>query len=94
METGRCKSRFLRCAAAAVDFWDPNGERARAAEIKVLASSGVRAVIAELAPQFEAAKAGHKVASGFDVIAVLEAPDRWPARPSTSRSWAPRRSTI
>lgn len=42
-----------------------------AAEIKVIASPGVRAVLRELAPQFESTT-GHKVVMDFDVIAVLK----------------------
>jgi molybdate transport system substrate-binding protein len=42
-----------------------------AADIKLIASPGVRAVVNELAPQFEKAT-GHKVMAGFDVIAVLK----------------------
>ena len=44
---------------------------AMAAEIKVIASPGVRAVLRELAPQFESTT-GHKVVMEFDVIAVLK----------------------
>jgi molybdate transport system substrate-binding protein len=48
------------------------GERsAAAAEIKLIASPGVRAVVNELAPQFEKAT-GHRVARDFAVIAVLK----------------------
>ena len=42
-----------------------------AAEIKVIASPGVRALLRELAPQFESTM-GHKVVMEFDVIAVLK----------------------
>ena len=46
------------------------GGSAVAAEIKVIASPGVRAVLRDLAPQFESTT-GHKVVMDFDVIAVL-----------------------
>ena len=42
-----------------------------AAEIKLIASPGVRAVVNELVPQFEKST-GHKVARDFAVIAVLK----------------------
>jgi molybdate transport system substrate-binding protein len=42
-----------------------------AAEVKLIASPGVRAVVNELAPQFEKAT-GHKVARDFAVIAILQ----------------------
>jgi len=44
---------------------------ALAAEIKLIASPGVRAVVNELAPQFEKTT-GNKVVTSFDVIAVLK----------------------
>ena len=46
-------------------------EGAVAAEIKLIASPGVRAVVNELLPQFEKTT-GHKVATDFAVIAVLK----------------------
>lgn len=42
-----------------------------AAEIKLLASSGVRAAVSKLLPEFEA-RSGHKVTADFAVIAVLK----------------------
>ena len=42
-----------------------------AAEIKLIGSTGVRAVIGELAPQFEKAS-GHRVVTDFAVIAILK----------------------
>jgi molybdate transport system substrate-binding protein len=47
------------------------GGVAMAAEIKVIASPGVRAVLRDLAPQFESTT-GHRVIMDFDVIAVLK----------------------
>jgi molybdate transport system substrate-binding protein len=47
------------------------GGAAVAAEIKVIASPGVRAVLRDLAPQFERSTA-NKVVMDFDVIAVLK----------------------
>ena len=46
-------------------------DSARAAELKVIGSSGVRAVINELGPQFER-ESGHKLTTDFEVIAVLK----------------------
>jgi ABC-type molybdate transport system substrate-binding protein len=46
-----------------------HGVAAEAAEIKVIASTGVAGVVAELGRQFEA-ETGHKVQSDFAVIAV------------------------
>lgn len=50
-------------------FATPSG--AVAAEIKLLASGGVRAALRELLPDFEA-RSGHKVTADFAVIAVLK----------------------
>jgi len=47
------------------------GSQAVAAEIKVLASPGVRGAVSELAPQFERAT-GHKVVTDFVVIAIIK----------------------
>ena len=47
------------------------GNDAVAAEIKLLASPGVRAALSELLPEFEA-QSGHKVVADFAVIAVLK----------------------
>ena len=47
------------------------GDSALAAEVKLIASPGVRTVLNELIPQFEKAT-GHKVVMDFDVIAVLK----------------------
>ena len=47
------------------------GESIVAAEIKLIASPGVRAVVNELVPQFEATT-GHKVTRDYAVIAVLK----------------------
>jgi molybdate transport system substrate-binding protein len=44
---------------------------AMAAEIKLIGSTGVRAVVTELAPQFERST-GHKVVTDFAVIAILK----------------------
>jgi len=49
----------------------PVPRNAEAGDIKVLASSGVRGVMIELGPQFEAAT-GHKLVMDFEVIAVLK----------------------
>ncbi|HEV8096708.1 MAG TPA: substrate-binding domain-containing protein, partial [Burkholderiales bacterium] len=55
----------MSCAAL---YW---GSQAVAAEIKVLASPGVRGAVSELVPQFERAT-GHKVVTDFVVIAVIK----------------------
>jgi molybdate transport system substrate-binding protein len=72
---GRAIAATLRSAAiavAAVGFAAfPGGNRAVAAEIKLLASPGVHAVVAELLPRFESAT-GHRIVAGYDVIAVLK----------------------
>ena len=47
------------------------GGSAVAAEIKLMASTGVRAVMNELAPQFEKST-GHKLVTDFAVIAILK----------------------
>jgi molybdate transport system substrate-binding protein len=49
----------------------PAGGAALGAEIKLLASTGVRAALVELLPQFEA-RTGHKVNADFAVIVVLK----------------------
>ena len=48
---------------------------ARAAEIKVLCSNGIKAVMEELIPQFEQATK-HKVADHVRVVRGVEAADR------------------
>jgi molybdate transport system substrate-binding protein len=63
--TAAITTAMMACAAA---FSEGS---AVAAEIKLIASPGVRAALLELAPQFERAT-GHKVAMDFDVIAVLK----------------------
>jgi molybdate transport system substrate-binding protein len=59
------KSCALVCAAILC------GGSAVAAEIKLIGSTGVRAVVSELAPRFEKST-GHKVVTDFAVIAILK----------------------
>jgi molybdate transport system substrate-binding protein len=59
------KSSVLVCTAILF------GGSAVAAEIKLIGSTGVRAVVSELAPQFEKST-GHKVVTDFAVIAILK----------------------
>jgi molybdate transport system substrate-binding protein len=65
VRTAAITTAMIACAAA---FGEGS---ALAAEIKLIASPGVRAALNELAPQFEKAT-GHKVVMDFDVIAVLK----------------------
>ena len=62
------RSLALAAMSFAALYW---GSQAVAAEIKVLASPGVRGAVSELAPQFERAT-GHKVVTDFVVIAVIK----------------------
>ena len=48
-----------------------NGAEVMAAELKILASPGVRAAVNQLTPGYERAT-GHKVVASFDVIAVIK----------------------
>jgi molybdate transport system substrate-binding protein len=64
-------SRIAMIASAAAVSCLSHMSNAGSAEIRVLASPGVRGVIVELAPQFEAAT-GHRVVTDFEVIAVLK----------------------
>ena len=69
--SGRSSIAVFVLAAIIVLAATSAGSDAVAAEIKLLASPGVRAAVRELLPEFEA-RSGHKVAVDFAVIAVLK----------------------